>query len=235
MKFTVTTQALDRVKADALIVLHEQGGLLAETKNKGLAKHLENYARDVEAGRSKREWFCTLEKEIKAATRHLLLDSSTHGAYAPHDEPLKVAAARCVALCRQYSLKRLAFAVHHKVAPEKAAAILEGAMIGDFSDQRYKGQDKSKRPELNIQFVVAKKQEKETREELARVQAITESVNSARELVNAPHHELTPEGMTRYAKSLAKRYGLKTTVRGMANIALSSILATSRRWSTKSP
>lgn len=214
MKITVTTQEMETVSAQALVVLHEKAGMLAETKNAELRKHMNTFARDVEAKVCKREWFCTLEKSAKAKTGHMLLDSVTFHESAPHDEALKTAAARCISLCREYSLSKLVFVVDHKLAALKAAAILEGIMLGDFKDERFKGnkQKGTKRAELEITFVVARNAEKAVKESLRVRQVICEAQNNARLLVNAPHHVLTPDALAKYAQALAKKHNMRCSV-----------------------
>jgi leucyl aminopeptidase len=211
MKITVTSQPLEDITAQALIVIHEPGGLCAETQNAALASHLQTFARDVEAKVSKREWFCTLEKSSGCRTHHLLLESVSFSANAPHDEPLKMTAARCVALCREYSLTKLAIAVHHPLAARKAATLLEGILLGDFRDMRYKGKPEP-RPELQLTFVVPKDKERETRQSLDERRIILEAQNNARLLVNTPHHDLTPADLAEEAQALAKRTGMRCTV-----------------------
>jgi len=120
MKIKVTAQPLEAIKADALVVLHEEGFMLAKTDNDYLSRHLDSYRKAVEKKKSKREWFCNLEKEAQCATTHLLLDSASFRPELPHDESLKTAAARAVGLCEQYSLRKVAFAVHHELAADKA-------------------------------------------------------------------------------------------------------------------
>ncbi|MCC5874794.1 MAG: leucyl aminopeptidase family protein [Candidatus Sumerlaeia bacterium] len=209
--YKVGTQEIEKINADALVVICEEDGVLAQSSNKVLRRHWENFHQAVKDRKSSREWFCTLEKSAGCTTSHLLLESVAFGGPGNHDEPLKSAAARAVAMCRQHSLRRVAFIVHHKVAPLKAAAILEGVILGDFEDNRYKSNPLS-RPELDIQIVVSKEDKKETRAVLERTKIICDAQNNARLLVNAPHHELTPRGLAREAQLLAKSCGLQCEV-----------------------
>jgi leucyl aminopeptidase len=211
VKITVTSQHLQDVAAQALVVLHEKGGLLASTTNTALAKHLSTFVRDVEAGTCRREWFCTLEKNSGCRTHHLLLDSVTFSAKAPGDEPLKATAARAVALCREYSIHRLAFSVDHPSAVAKAAAILEGILLGDFRDHRFRSETKP-RSELALTFIVAAGQEKSVRAALDKTRAIAEAQNHARELVNAPNNVLTPAVLAADAQTVARRHGMACSV-----------------------
>lgn len=202
------------VSADALVYIHEPGKVQLHSENPHLRKHIESFVRDVEGKKSRREWFCTLEKGAGGRTSHLLLESATFGNPAPHDEPLKMAAARAVALCREYSLSKIAFIVHHELAPAKAAAIAEGALLGDFNDRRFKGEAtrKQPRPRLELQFLVPEKSAKEAEKAVKERVAIAEATNTARELTNAPHHVLTPATMAAHARALARKYKMACTV-----------------------
>ncbi len=215
MSFQVLSIPPEQVEADALVVLHEEGGLLAEAGNEELRKHLEAYARDVDARRTRREWFCTLPPSSGCRTRHLLLDSVRFSGPAPHDEPLKIAAARCVSTCRQYSLSRIAFLVHHHLAAEKAGAIIEGALLGDFQDRRFKGATSPDEPEeepLELIFVTGGEHAGPMEQHLRQREIVAEAQNYARELINAPHHVLTPAVLATEAERLATRHGMEFDV-----------------------
>ncbi|MBI1291489.1 aminopeptidase [bacterium] len=211
MKITVTSQPIEQVSAQAVVVLHESGGLLAESSHPALARHFSTFVRDVDSKTCRREWFCTLDKDSGCRTHHLLLDSVTFSAAAPLDEPLKMTAARCVALCREYSLSKIAFVVHHKVAALKAAAILEGILLGDFRDTRFKGTHE-KRPDLTLTFVVPAELEKEVRLVLEARRKVAVAQNHARALINAPHNVLTPAVLVAEAVTVARKGGMKSTV-----------------------
>jgi len=212
MKTRIVTTPVEEVSADAIVVLHEEGGMLGESRDKHLARHLATFAKQAAEKKSRREWFCNVEAESGSKTRHLLLDSTTFGDYSPHDEPLKIAAARALRLCRDYSLTHIAFAAQHRLAAAKAAAILEGAILGDFQDARFKGDGAKKRPALQLTFVVPKGAEKETAEALRARTIVAECQNEARLLVNAPHHVIYPETLAAHAQKLADQHGLEIEI-----------------------
>ncbi len=214
MKIQVVSTSLTDVSTDALVVLHEEAGLLGTSDNPTLAGHFKAFVKAVKDRSSKREWFCSLDKSAGVKASYLLLDSVTFTGTAPHDEPLKTTAARAVNLCRDHSIKKITFAVHHKIAAKKAAAIIEGAILGDFYDARFKGTaaKANKRPELTVIIAVPQEALKETKAIAKDTLSVAESVNSARELLNSPHHVLTPKAMASYAQKLSKKYGMKCTV-----------------------
>ena len=212
----VTSRSLADVAADAIIVFHESGGVLATSDNAVLQKHFDSFAKSVETKKSKREWFCTLPKDSGVKTEHLLLESSTFGAWAPHDEPLKMAAARAVAMCRDHGLRKLVFAAHHTLAPAKATAIVEGVLLGDFRDRRFKGTPEGTKKEeekpLLVSIAVPEAQLAAVRTAVDRTETIIRATNHARELVNAPHNVLTPDALANEAKEISRHVGLRATV-----------------------
>lgn len=211
MKVSVVTRPLEQVRAGALVVLLAESGPAATPAEPSLARHVESFARAVAKGTTRGEWFCTLEKDSPAATRHLLLDAVSFGTWMPAREKLKTTAARAAETCRRYSIADLAFACPTKDAEEFAAAVLEGAALGDFFDQRFKSAPEM-REALKLQFVVAKGAATGVRRAVAERLAVVEGVNFARELVNAPNNVLTPAALAREARALARKHRMACEV-----------------------
>lgn len=207
----IITKPLDKVEADAIVVLHTPSGLTGASDHGALKPHLDAWRRAMDAGTSRAEWFCTIDKRDRVATHHLLLESSTFGAVAPGTERLKMAAARSVATCRKYALAHVAFACQGTDAAAVAAALLEGALVGDWSDTRYKSKPSSKTP-LRVTLVVRPADEAEVRAALTQTAAIVEGIQTARALVNAPNNLLGPREYVAEARRLAKENGLEIEV-----------------------
>lgn len=192
-------------KAHALVVVHERGLVPAGAADPVLGKHAEAFARAVEDGASKSEWFCTLEASAGFATEHLLLESAALGPWSPGDEPLKCAAARAAAACRKHSLHKIAFLLPEDAEPADATVLYEGAVLGDAADLRYKSKA-PKRPDLDVAFLLpAGADAKAFRAALDDTRIVAQAVLAAREWVNAPNNELTPAALASEAKALAER------------------------------
>jgi leucyl aminopeptidase len=209
MKVTVSSKSPFNSAADAILVLHTRGGLLASGKGTELEPHLLAFQQAVEKKQSKKEWFCTVS--TSKGEKHLLLDSTTFCKALPGDEPLKATAARMVELCGQHSLTKLAVYLEGDEVADKSAAILEGMLLGSFQDLRFKSSEK-KQKEVSVEFLVSKSEVKSVKASLNRVENICMGQNQARMLLNAPHHVLTPDAMAKEAKALAKQYGMQCTV-----------------------
>ena len=94
---------------------------------------------------------------------------------------------------------------------ETLKAMQEGAYLGNHFFDRYKGEEKKKALK-QINFCLAPQWAKKLRLLSARVVAICEGTNQAREWVSTPPNEKTPEKFTRSIVDLAKKQRLKIQV-----------------------
>jgi leucyl aminopeptidase len=108
----------------------------------------------------------------------------------------------------------------HQVGPaaESARALAEGLLLGTYRFDRYKERpidEASQQPqELSKVTVLLKRagDEKAVKEALRRGQISAESANWARDLVNTPALDATPEYLARQAQKMAKEVGLQCRV-----------------------
>lgn len=204
MNIQVSSNPLESFKAEAIVVLFADKESFGRTIDLSLQKHIDFYQKALEAGTSKAEWFCTVEKDSSAKTAHLLLYSTSFCPPLPGAESLKTAAARCVEICRRYSLSHLVFAVMGADPVRQGIALMEGIFLGDFLDQRYKSAPE-KRPELRIEFATTQQHQNALNAAVARHKPVLEAVNTARELVNDPNNHLTPDRFLLYAHEVVSR------------------------------
>lgn len=205
MKILVQSAPLESIQADALVILFTHNETFGSSADLSLQQHLDFYRKSLDSGSSKAEWFCTLENNSTAKTRHLLLYSDSFAPPMPGTEALKTAAARCVEICRQYSLSHLVFGVMGSNPINQGLALLEGIFLGDFLDQRYKSAP-TERPELTIEFVTTPEHEASLKDAVNHYLPVLSAVNQARELVNAPNNHLTPSHFIAHAEELALRH-----------------------------
>ncbi|MFF1691453.1 MULTISPECIES: leucyl aminopeptidase [unclassified Streptomyces] len=120
------------------------------------------------------------------------------------------AAARALA-----GAKKAAFALPVEDSGD-AGAIAEGALLGAYSFDAYKesAQDggNGKAPLGEIALLGAKPRDKAFKAAVERALAVTEELNRARDLVNTPPNDLTPEAFAAVASAAAKEHGIKVQV-----------------------
>ncbi|MFF1352920.1 leucyl aminopeptidase [Streptomyces sp. NPDC058297] len=121
------------------------------------------------------------------------------------------AAARALA-----GAKKAAFALPVDDSGD-AGAIAEGALLGAYSFDAYKesaqdGGKNGKAPLAEIALLGAKPRDKVFKAAVERALAVTEELNRARDLVNTPPNDLTPEAFAAVASAAAKEHGIKVQV-----------------------
>jgi len=131
-------------------------------------------------------------------------------------EALRAVAGRIVKSCIQKELTNLWFAVPEtKINGLDPSAVLkamqEGAYLGNHLFDKYKG-EKKKKALKKINFRVATGVAKKSRHLSATVAAVCEGTTLAREWINTPSNDKTPEKFTRSIVNRAKKQGLKVRV-----------------------
>ncbi|MGW3958031.1 leucyl aminopeptidase [Streptomyces sp. NPDC004752] len=141
------------------------------------------------------------------------------------EEPAKGAAHDTEALRRAAGVaarglngtKKAAFAL--PVADAAAvSAIAEGVLLGAYSFDTYKdsaGNGKAgngKAPLAEAALLGGKPRDKEHKAALERATAVAEELNRARDLINTPPNDLTPEAFAAIAQAAAKEHGIKAQV-----------------------
>jgi leucyl aminopeptidase len=131
-------------------------------------------------------------------------------------EVLRVMAGKIVKSCIREKPADLWFAVPDiKINGLDPSAVLvamqEGAYLGNHLFDKYKG-DKKKRALKKINFRVAAGAAKKLGPITDRVAAVCEGTTLAREWINIPSNDKTPEKLTRSIVNRAKKQGLKVRV-----------------------
>ncbi|MER7665738.1 MULTISPECIES: leucyl aminopeptidase [unclassified Streptomyces] len=115
--------------------------------------------------------------------------------------------------------KKAAFALPVE-ASEDAEAVAEGALLGAYAFTAYQGGDSdskdgrngAKQPLAEITLLGAKPRDKAFKAAAERAIALTEEINRARDLVNTPPNDLTPEAFAAVATAAGKENGVKVQV-----------------------
>jgi leucyl aminopeptidase len=131
-------------------------------------------------------------------------------------EALRSMAGKTVKYCIKKKLTNLCFAVPDPSMtkmemPAVLEAMQEGAYLGNHLFHKFKGEEK-KRALRQIQFRVTNQVTPKMRQVSLRVAALCEGTTQARDWVNTPSNEKTPEKFTRSIVNLAKKQRLKVQV-----------------------
>ncbi|GGT55487.1 putative cytosol aminopeptidase [Streptomyces kurssanovii] len=110
--------------------------------------------------------------------------------------------------------KKAAFALPIE-SVEDAEAIAEGALLGAYAFTAYQGaadENGAKKPLAEVALLGAKPRDKAFKAAAERAVALTEEINRARDLINTPPNDLTPEAFAAVATAAGKEHGIKVQV-----------------------
>ncbi|MFJ6935986.1 leucyl aminopeptidase [Streptomyces sp. NPDC101132] len=115
-----------------------------------------------------------------------------------------------------HGAKKAAFALPLEDA-SAVTAVAEGALLGAYAFTAYQGGDKKdgkngKQPLAEVALLGAKPRDKEHKAAIERAKIVATEVNIARDLINTPPNDLTPEAFAAVAQATAKEIGLKVQV-----------------------
>src|SRR5690606_31863724 len=219
MKISVIRESITAVEADAVIVnlfqgVESPGGATgaADRATGGLISRL------IQSGefRGKLNETATLHFPPGLPQRKLVLVGLGPASEFSLERVREVSAAALKEAARG-GARRIATIVHGAgiggLDPgEAAAALAEGALLGSYTYARFKSDPGALAPG---ELVVAEMDEKKLgaiEEGVRRGAVLAESVNFARDLVNAPGNHLTPAALAEAARELAREIGVECTV-----------------------
>ncbi|MEO0313272.1 MAG: hypothetical protein RL140_502, partial [Actinomycetota bacterium] len=107
------------------------------------------------------------------------------------------------------SFKDIVLGFETKDAAE-AAAVLEGASLGGYTHNKYKGLLKG--AESKVQSVTLISAFKPTPASMNQISVVADSVNLTRDLVNMPARDLYPETLAKFVTNAAKGSGVSVQV-----------------------
>jgi leucyl aminopeptidase len=103
--------------------------------------------------------------------------------------------------------------------PEQLRALAEGLLLGDYRYAEYLTGSRKPKPSPRASLLLAHRPTATERKAVEEAVAVSQSVNLARDWVNAPPNDLTATKLANEARRLARENGARCTVWGKAEIA----------------
>jgi leucyl aminopeptidase len=196
MQTTVERSPLEKVEADALIVPVMEDAKEGRFGAADLCESGEVTGKSLD--------FALLHAVAGVAAKRVLLAGGGKANKFDAAEMRKVVAA-AVRFLKPKGIKRIAIALEKSsVGPDFASAAVEGAILGDYEPDRYKGGEKKA---LESVAIVGGDEAA-----VKRGQILAESQNFARALANEPANLLTPLKMAEAARAMCSENGLECQV-----------------------
>ncbi len=114
---------------------------------------------------------------------------------------------------------------------QTARALASGALLGAYRYTRYLTGDRVPEKSLGTVKLLVEKRTPEQRDGLAAGLVLGESINHARDLVNAPPNDLTPTALAEFAKAQCQELGIACKVwdkKGIEKLGMHLLLAVAR-------
>ncbi len=222
MKITLSLLAAAHLETECLVaVVLDRAESDSKTKDKTDAfvsaadKAVQQAAADVIAAgdiTGKSLEITWLHKPAGLKAKRLLLVGGGKAKKFSVSDLRKIAGAAVRAL-KPRGLRSLAFVVPDAMpAAESLAAIVQGAIVGDFDADTYKSDRKDQ--QVGSLTVVASGEQATLQMVLDEARIVAESQNFTRTLVNEPSNRMTPTILANRAQEMCKETGLKCEVYG---------------------
>ncbi len=196
---------------DLLAVILDEQKTLHALDDAVLSSHVERAAAAFKAKTLKRDYFATLP-EGQAAKAIVVFWSPSLQAWNLW-ENVKTFTARALHLARDYHLPKVGIMVNTADAAPFVGKVVEGALLGAYSFDRYK-QEKDEFLEKEAQLLVFAHPDHQADAEArkARYAWVAENVNRARDAINEPGSVVTPAYLAERADEIAKEVELEAEI-----------------------
>ena len=216
MNVSVVGESLERVRADAVVVgvyaeekkLREPAARVNEAAGGALADVL-----DAEKFQGKVGGVTHLHVNGKPAARRVVIVGLGRRADMTA-EIVRRAAAAGLRRARDLGARAVAIEVLGDRLParQRAHAVVEGAILGTYTFDRYK-REKSEKQVDSLQLVEPDgRQRREAAEGARRGEIFAEATWFARDLVNAPANDVNPTHLAKVAQDIAKAGGVRVEI-----------------------
>jgi len=201
MEITLANGPLDLLEADALVTLCAEGVAPVGISDPRITELFE-----WEEFTGKAEEITILHAPAGLKAKRLVL-AGTGPAAKFNSLALRNLAGTVLRNLKGKGLRSLVFDAAAFAADDSVAAIVEGAILGDFEPDRLKTDPKKHNKHIDVVSIAGGSQLG-----LDRGRILGEAQNAARVLVNEPGNLLTPLKLAAAAREMADQYGLKCDV-----------------------
>lgn len=215
MKVTFTSEKIDRIKMDLLVLPYRQKDTnrafdIVDHASSGLVSQV----RDGEGFKGQKDRTLVWQGELYGQRTRVMLVGVGEGTVAP--ETWRLAIARSVRYASAHSLKRIAVLLDSggkRQQIQEMGWTVEGLILGGYSFKKYKTRKtKSPSPREAVCLCTKVADERTCATAFNDAKATAAAVTHARDLVNEPANILSPSELADRAKELAASRGLSCKI-----------------------
>jgi len=215
MRVTLTSQPLDEIETEALIVVaferESPAGPLAWERTRSVNQAAGGWLDDIyRTGEFTGKAYdtITLHHPPGLKARRLVAAGAGRSEKFTGVE-LRRAVGAALRNLRSHSIAEMTVALEG--GAEQVAAAVEGALLGDYEPDHYKTEKKNGKPVEMVRLAVPAG-DGESEAALERARIIAEAQNFARDLVREPANRMTPLLLAERAREMAAEYGLECEI-----------------------
>ncbi len=210
MKVNITDKPLSQTATDMLVLFVDKETTFFQRAGKAIDDLAQKYRKAVKKKTLKREM--VVHPTSIARIKCFYFYAPSLIAHFPYDEAVKIAVDRVLGYAAQVGYEKVTFALDSAEGVKKVGAVSEGAFLASYSFDKYKSSKDKKQKVREVVLKVDKRQTKQARDDLKAVSAMCESINACRDIVNEPPDEMYPAAIASYARTIARKAGLKCEV-----------------------
>jgi leucyl aminopeptidase len=214
MRFELIATPLDQLHTELLVVLLDSENELASIRHDKLKPVLDQLNSDYVAKKIKREFFSRYDERIQ----HLLVFHTNLDNHYNLWEKVKIFSSKAFGYGKDFNLKKIALLLNGKDAPAFLGKVVEGLIMGGYSYDKYKKEKNTYAAELEVSLAIAPEAEKECLPRLNRYRLVSEAANEARQIINDPGAEVTPEVLASIAVKIGQEHNLSVLVKNEKNL-----------------
>jgi leucyl aminopeptidase len=209
MNLEISSGAVEKLKTDLLVIFLDPEIELGSVKDPELTRLVDKLRQEYMEKMIKKEYFTRWSSD---GIRHLLIiHSSLESAYNI-SEKLKIFSARALSYGRDLNLGHVTFLLNGKEGTIYLGNIIEGAILGSYSFERYKKEKSSYFSDLKLSLLVQDSALQTCRAKCDRYRLVSEIINECRDVVNEPGSVVYPEVLADLAQQIGKKQDLKVSI-----------------------
>jgi leucyl aminopeptidase len=138
-------------------------------------------------------------------------------AFQDHNDKVRTATAKALDFARKRGIAKVAIILETKAALDMVEKVVEGAVFSSYLYTEYKEPSFALKA-LNVELLVPKDKVAAVRKSVALREKVCAAANGARDIINRPGSDLTPEGIAAHAKKIAAKYKMQFTLLKAADL-----------------
>ncbi|MCD6385984.1 leucyl aminopeptidase family protein [Candidatus Sumerlaeota bacterium] len=207
MKIRLSAKTLTQSSADMAVFLVDTDKEFFTSTDKFLKSLCQRYLKGVKEERIRQEMVVTPPASLPFKCVYFYAPSLSK--YYTYDETVKIAVDRAREYASNMGYRSILFLLNAKDGTANIQNITEGLLLGVYSFDKYKTNQKKGKNVQEAALLVGKSSLGRARKLVDSTSALCTIINECRDVINEPPDKIYPDSLARIAMRLARAHGLK--------------------------